>query len=409
MINRNKKILLFICLLFLISNFSLAMAKDVEFSPQIKIPGQKIDGVDIEPGQKFEVKGRTFIDYMIAIYKWSVTAIAIIAVIMIMIAGFQWMTAAGNASAIGQARSRISSSLIGLLLAVGAYSLLNFINPSLVHLRSLDLEDIKYVKLNIANKVCTDDGLTAYEWSNHHCFNIEHNGGSTHFFPSSDFSTTDDIGNFFKFDKIIIDLGLDENYISNCDFRNDFKAISSKQQNVTLDIDSNPAVLIESNHMFQWIINLYGLGDFTYEQLQDDFYGTINDSSAGIMVIAEFDTDDNLTGINVEVVNKTAGKASAYISNIKIITDIPCLICCKSDDVLLYDYDVECNWGSKVSLTECDNEHCAHYRDSPDDCYTANGGGGLMEEMCKGVSARCDGACQWAKDVSGEFYRCYGT
>ena len=182
---------------------------------------------------------------------------------------------------------------------------------------------------------------------------------------------------------------------------------------MTLDIDSNPAVLIESNHMFQWIINLSGLGSFTYEQLQDDFYGTINNSSAGIMVIPEFDTDDNLTGINVEVVNKTFGKASAYISNVKIITDTPCIICCKSGDdnntSLLYDFGIECPWGSKVSLTECDNEYCAHYRDNHDDCYTANGGGGLTEEMCKSIQARCDGACQWSPgNLLTDPYRCYG-
>ena len=157
MINRNKKFLLIFCLFFLFANFSLVMAKDVMFKPQIEIPEEQIDGVNIKPGQEIQITGRSFIDYMMAIYKWSVGAIAIIAVIMIMVAGFQWMTAAGNASTIGQAKSRISSSLIGLLLVIGAYSILNFINPSLVHLRTLDLGDIDRVDLNVGKKVCTDD------------------------------------------------------------------------------------------------------------------------------------------------------------------------------------------------------------------------------------------------------------
>ena len=388
MINKNKKYFLFIMFFFLLFSFSPVMAsggdmvedKDVIFTPQIKIPGQQIDGQDIEPGQKIQVTGRSFIDYMIAIYKWSVTAIAIIAVIMIMIAGFQWMTAAGNASAIGQARSRISSSLIGLLLAVGAYSLLSFINPSLVHLRSLDLEDIDYVDLNIAEKVCYD-GFNTYIWHNHHCFSIKNDGESSQFFPLSEFGVESiDIGETYS--EIFLDMGVDDNYDSQCDVENNFEAI----------VPRSNSTQIWSNYIL-----LDGQYNDDIEP-EDDFYGYIKNGCAGIMVTAKRNNNsDGLIGLDVTVANKSNGKASAYIRNVKTKSNTPCnLICCESTGSLSYYYSLECPLGSEVSLTECDNEFCSKYQDDPTAC------GDLHERMCLAVRERCNNACEWSPaSISG--------
>ena len=339
MISKNKIFLLLFCLFFLFANFCFVGATngaqeddsaEVKFYPQIGIPGS-----DFEAGKKVVVSGKSFIEYMSAIYKWSVGAIAIIAIVMIMIAGFQWMTAAGNASAIGQAKSRISSSLIGLLLAIGAYSILNFVNPSLVYLRTLDIGDIDYVDLNVSEQVCGSDGYVTYEWNNYHCFSIAHNAGFKQFFPLCDFGIIDDIDNV-KFNNITIDLGLDENYVSNCDYRNNFKAISvATKEDVVFDINSPRNALIQSDHMFQWAINLVGAGQMSWEDLENDLYGTISDTSAAIIVIADFDTNNSLKGINVEVANKTAGKASAYIKNIKIHSNKLCIVCCMKKTGLL--------------------------------------------------------------------------
>jgi len=330
MIGKNKIFLLLFCLFFLFANFYFVAAANVEFIPQIGIPGSEA----FQAGEKVPISSGSIIAYLSDIYEWSVRAIAVIAIIMIMIAGFQWMTAAGNASAIGQAKSRINSSLIGLLLAIGAYSLLNFVNPSLVYLRTLDIGNVDYVDLNISEQVCGSDGYVTYEWNNYHCFNIAHNDGFKQFFPLCDFGIIDDIDNV-KFDNITIDLGVDGNYVSKCDSRNNFKAISGTKEDVVFDINSPRNALIESDHMFQWAINLVGLGSMSWEDLENDFYGTISDTSAGIMVIADFDTDNNLNGINVEVANKTAGKASAYIKDIKINSNKLCIVCCMKKTGLL--------------------------------------------------------------------------
>lgn len=73
-----------------------------------------------------------FIQYM---YKYAITAAGILAVVFIMIAGFEWLTSGGNVEQISKARKRIGNALMGLFLAVCSYLILNLINPYLVNLR----------------------------------------------------------------------------------------------------------------------------------------------------------------------------------------------------------------------------------------------------------------------------------
>jgi len=67
--------------------------------------------------------------------KFAVALAALLAVIMIMIAGVRWMTAMGNQGQLDSAKTMISNSLIGLILALGSYTILYSINPALVSLK----------------------------------------------------------------------------------------------------------------------------------------------------------------------------------------------------------------------------------------------------------------------------------
>ncbi len=107
------------------------------FTPQVGI------GTEIQVGEKIKIDEWTFVNYVVAIYDWSIKAIVLLAIVMIMYAGFKWMMAGGNASSITKARDQIISALIGLVLAIGSYTLLNFINPSLVNLRNLSIDPVK--------------------------------------------------------------------------------------------------------------------------------------------------------------------------------------------------------------------------------------------------------------------------
>ena len=102
----------------------------VKFKPQVGLPGFKAVA-------EKQVTSITLAEFIVDFYKWSIRAIAILAVVMIMVAGFQWMLAAGSAPQVSQAKDRMFSALIGLILALGAYTLLNFLNPALVRFREL--------------------------------------------------------------------------------------------------------------------------------------------------------------------------------------------------------------------------------------------------------------------------------
>lgn len=69
------------------------------------------------------------------IYKYGVVVAGSFAVVMIMVAGFQWATSGGNPEGISSARKRIGGAMMGLFLAVMSYFILNMINPYLVNLR----------------------------------------------------------------------------------------------------------------------------------------------------------------------------------------------------------------------------------------------------------------------------------
>ena len=64
----------------------------------------------------------------------------LLALLMMVIGGYTYMTAAGNAEKTSKGTEMIWSSVIGLALLFGAYLLLNTINPDLVNfnLKSLD-------------------------------------------------------------------------------------------------------------------------------------------------------------------------------------------------------------------------------------------------------------------------------
>jgi|GEM_PF-6793852 len=141
---------LFVVLGFFILHQSVLAAT---FTPQVGIPGSN----KYQPGETVGVGPETFADYLTTFYNWAVGAIIVIGIVMIMFAGFQWVMAAGSAPKISAAKERIFSAIIGILLAVGSYALLNFINPSLTRFRSLSLNPVTEV-----GRLCTiyikDDG-----------------------------------------------------------------------------------------------------------------------------------------------------------------------------------------------------------------------------------------------------------
>ncbi len=93
-------------------------------------------------------------DFIAFFYKYGIGLAGIFAVIMIIVAGIQWMTSGGNTDAISKAQKRIQGSVIGIILLALSYTILYTINPNLVLLRPPDAWMIN--RLGVGASYCAD-------------------------------------------------------------------------------------------------------------------------------------------------------------------------------------------------------------------------------------------------------------
>lgn len=129
-------------------------------NPVIKIPGLSDFSTqdvtvstdpNICPEISKNIGGCIFIpwigQYLAGIYRFAVVASTILAVVVMMVAGFLWLTAAGNVTQISTAKTYIGGALLGLFLMLGSYTILNLINPALVEFKSLRLPVVKRIEM----------------------------------------------------------------------------------------------------------------------------------------------------------------------------------------------------------------------------------------------------------------------
>ncbi len=94
-------------------------------------------------------------NYIDVIYQFLVSIIGLIAAIMMIVGGFQYLTSAGDNAKIGAAKKRITNALIGLALTFSSYLLLNTVNPELLRFKPIGTQIAK-------NSVETE--LLTLEW-----------------------------------------------------------------------------------------------------------------------------------------------------------------------------------------------------------------------------------------------------
>lgn len=84
-------------------------------------------------------------DYISALYKYAIGVAAVLATVMIMIGGLQYLMAGGDATRVGNAKKRITDAMIGLLLSLGTYMILAAVNPDLVSLKNIRVQLVEEV------------------------------------------------------------------------------------------------------------------------------------------------------------------------------------------------------------------------------------------------------------------------
>jgi hypothetical protein len=112
-------------ILFPVISMAAEASDTLEGSFDYKIM-ESIPGTDITQGTS-----PPFNTYVSGIYKFGIAAVGIAALLMLSIGAFMYLTSAGNNAAMGSAKGVITDALIGLILALFAWLLLNIINPDL--------------------------------------------------------------------------------------------------------------------------------------------------------------------------------------------------------------------------------------------------------------------------------------
>jgi len=81
-------------------------------------------------------------EYIVNFYLFALPATALVAVVLIMIGGIIWITSAGSQTRIAKAKEFIINAIIGLVILSGVYVILGFINPALVILQPVTIDDL---------------------------------------------------------------------------------------------------------------------------------------------------------------------------------------------------------------------------------------------------------------------------
>ena len=74
-------------------------------------------------------------EYIRVVFNYALVLAGVLAVLVIIVAGLQWLTSGGNKTIIGNAKKRIGGAFIGLFLAYGSFFILSSINPAFTSLR----------------------------------------------------------------------------------------------------------------------------------------------------------------------------------------------------------------------------------------------------------------------------------
>ncbi len=112
-------------------------------NPRINIPGLKFSESVVKKETDPTGAEATYFyfpymgEYLAAIYRYSIVAAGVIAVVMIINNGLKWAISGGSSEKISEAKTRIQQVLMGLFVMVLSYFILYAINPNLVEFRSL--------------------------------------------------------------------------------------------------------------------------------------------------------------------------------------------------------------------------------------------------------------------------------
>lgn len=148
-----------------------SQTKPVNFTPQVTIPGS-----EFIKGENYTIEDSTttISKYVKAVYDYLLSIVGITAAIVLMVGGIMWLTAGGSSEKVSQAKSWISGSLTGMVLALTSYLILQTINPQLVSFTPTKVPEIKPLVNGCCqyNTVAGSNSTVAEDITDVDCYNI---------------------------------------------------------------------------------------------------------------------------------------------------------------------------------------------------------------------------------------------
>lgn len=121
-----KQILILTCLV------AILILPYFVFAQQSTAPLNKLKEVGEEGGYSPDVDETTFAQTAGIIVNAFLSLLGIIFIILVIYAGYNWMTAGGDEEKIRKAKDTLWRAIIGLIITVGAYAIWNFIAVYLI-------------------------------------------------------------------------------------------------------------------------------------------------------------------------------------------------------------------------------------------------------------------------------------
>jgi amino acid transporter len=99
----------------LIFVFALAIVVPISVSAQFSVPtGTGLADADLE-------------DTAVNIIKTVLSLLGLIALVIILMGGFKWMTSGGNEEKVGEAKKLLGAGVVGIIIILAAYAITEFV------------------------------------------------------------------------------------------------------------------------------------------------------------------------------------------------------------------------------------------------------------------------------------------
>ena len=100
-----------------------------------------IPGLEFTPAYKEGdvIKSSYIGEYIAAVYGWILASASLLAIVMLMLGGLQYMLARGKPEAIGKAKTRIKNAITGIVLLFGAFTIAFMVDPGTTIFDSMNI------------------------------------------------------------------------------------------------------------------------------------------------------------------------------------------------------------------------------------------------------------------------------